>query len=239
MRVLLDECVNQRLRNYLPGHECESAEYAGFAGRPQERRAFGRRRVCPFRCFADGEPRLGVRAESGRAANRHHHFPLDIDRFAGPVAARTRLLGRAALDQAGRDRKDPRQPALANSTLPLRRSTPPLTLVYPEERRPLITRRCIFAETRRFSRPRLRIALSPRHYSLATASILQTAKQQSKQPFDVLVELLCCIDKHKILDLVPVTPGAPRGSSPRPPPSFAVPDIMAAPPSAGLAAAST
>jgi len=32
MRVLLDECVNQRLRNYLPGHECESAEYAGFAG---------------------------------------------------------------------------------------------------------------------------------------------------------------------------------------------------------------
>jgi predicted nuclease of predicted toxin-antitoxin system len=32
MRVLLDECVNQRLRNYLPWHECESAEYAGFAG---------------------------------------------------------------------------------------------------------------------------------------------------------------------------------------------------------------
>jgi hypothetical protein len=32
MRVLLDECVNQRLRNYPPGHECESAEYAGFAG---------------------------------------------------------------------------------------------------------------------------------------------------------------------------------------------------------------
>jgi hypothetical protein len=32
MRILLDECVNQRLRNYLPGHDCESAEYAGFAG---------------------------------------------------------------------------------------------------------------------------------------------------------------------------------------------------------------
>ena len=32
MRILVDECVNQRLRNYLPGHECESAEYAGFAG---------------------------------------------------------------------------------------------------------------------------------------------------------------------------------------------------------------
>jgi len=32
MRLLLDECVNQRLRNYLPGHDCVSAEYAGFAG---------------------------------------------------------------------------------------------------------------------------------------------------------------------------------------------------------------
>jgi len=32
MRILLDECVNQRLRNYLPGHECQSARYAGFGG---------------------------------------------------------------------------------------------------------------------------------------------------------------------------------------------------------------
>jgi transposase len=68
-------------------------------------------------------------------------------------------------------------------------------------------------------------------------SILQTAKQQGKKPFDVMVELLCCRDKHKMLDLVPVTPEAPLRSSPPPPPSFAVPDIMAVPPSAGLAAA--
>jgi hypothetical protein len=32
MRILLDECVNQRLRKYLPGHECQSARYAGFGG---------------------------------------------------------------------------------------------------------------------------------------------------------------------------------------------------------------
>ena len=32
MRILLDECVNQRLRNYLPGHECQSARYAGLGG---------------------------------------------------------------------------------------------------------------------------------------------------------------------------------------------------------------
>ena len=32
MRILLDECVNQRLRNYLPGHACPSAQYAGLGG---------------------------------------------------------------------------------------------------------------------------------------------------------------------------------------------------------------
>jgi predicted nuclease of predicted toxin-antitoxin system len=32
MKVLLDECVAERLRNSLPGHECQSARYAGLAG---------------------------------------------------------------------------------------------------------------------------------------------------------------------------------------------------------------
>jgi hypothetical protein len=32
MRVLLDECVSKSLRNYFPGHECQTARYAGFAG---------------------------------------------------------------------------------------------------------------------------------------------------------------------------------------------------------------
>jgi hypothetical protein len=68
-------------------------------------------------------------------------------------------------------------------------------------------------------------------------SILQTAKQQGKKPFDVLVELLCGRDKHKILDLVPVTPEAPLSCSPHLPPSFVVPDILATLPSARLAAA--
>jgi|SRR5208283_3039093 len=32
MRILLDECVNERLRNYLPDHDVQSARYAGFSG---------------------------------------------------------------------------------------------------------------------------------------------------------------------------------------------------------------
>jgi hypothetical protein len=32
MRVLLDECVSEGLRNYLTGHDCQTARHAGFAG---------------------------------------------------------------------------------------------------------------------------------------------------------------------------------------------------------------
>lgn len=32
MRILLDECVNERLRNHFSGHDVQSARYAGFSG---------------------------------------------------------------------------------------------------------------------------------------------------------------------------------------------------------------
>ena len=32
MPVLLDECVSEQLRHHLPGHECQTVRYAGFAG---------------------------------------------------------------------------------------------------------------------------------------------------------------------------------------------------------------
>jgi len=68
-------------------------------------------------------------------------------------------------------------------------------------------------------------------------SILQTAKQQGKNPFDVVVELLCCSEKQKILDFVPPTSKTPRDSSPDPPPQIAVPEIIYAQSVAGLAVA--
>ena len=32
MRVLIDECIDERFRNLLPGHDCQTARYAGLAG---------------------------------------------------------------------------------------------------------------------------------------------------------------------------------------------------------------
>lgn len=32
MRILIDECIDERFRNYLPGHDCQTARYAGLSG---------------------------------------------------------------------------------------------------------------------------------------------------------------------------------------------------------------
>jgi predicted nuclease of predicted toxin-antitoxin system len=32
MRVLIDECIDERLRNHLPGKNCQTVRYAGLAG---------------------------------------------------------------------------------------------------------------------------------------------------------------------------------------------------------------
>ena len=32
MRILIDECLDERFRNALTGHDCQTARYAGLAG---------------------------------------------------------------------------------------------------------------------------------------------------------------------------------------------------------------
>jgi len=32
MRILIDECIDERFRNSLPGHHCQTARFAGLAG---------------------------------------------------------------------------------------------------------------------------------------------------------------------------------------------------------------
>jgi hypothetical protein len=32
MRVLIDECIDERLRNHLPGQDCQTVRYAGLTG---------------------------------------------------------------------------------------------------------------------------------------------------------------------------------------------------------------
>jgi transposase len=55
------------------------------------------------------------------------------------------------------------------------------------------------------------------HAQAVLTSLLQTAKQQGKNPFDVMVELLCSPEPRTILDLVPSTRETRADSSPAPP----------------------
>ena len=65
-------------------------------------------------------------------------------------------------------------------------------------------------------------------------SLLQTAKQQGKNPFDVMVDLLCRCEPRPLLDLVPSTREARADSSPAPP-LVVAPDRVHAPSVADLA----
>ena len=66
-------------------------------------------------------------------------------------------------------------------------------------------------------------------------SILQTAKQQGKNQFDVVVKLLCGRDQHKVLDIVPPPRVTLQDSSPDPPPRLGVPALLPAQPWTDLA----
>jgi transposase len=55
------------------------------------------------------------------------------------------------------------------------------------------------------------------HAQAVLTSLLQTAKQQGKNPFDVMVDLLCSREPRPILDLVPSTQATHSDSSPAPP----------------------
>ena len=65
------------------------------------------------------------------------------------------------------------------------------------------------------------------HAQAVLTSLLQTARQQRKNPFDVVVELLCCREKHHVLDLVPSNRETLPDSSLTPPPPVAASDLFA------------
>jgi transposase len=66
------------------------------------------------------------------------------------------------------------------------------------------------------------------HAQAVLTSLLQTATQQGKNPFDMMVDLLCSREPRPLLDLVPSTRETRADSSPAPP-SVVTPDRLHAP----------
>ena len=93
MRILLDECVNHRLRNYLLGHEVESARFAGLGFKRQvpvgphiaDLVSFARRTVVDL--VPDDESRAAAKTRAEKRAWLAERGYAIIDVQAGDVDA--------------------------------------------------------------------------------------------------------------------------------------------------------
>jgi hypothetical protein len=90
MRILIDECIDERFRNSLPKHDCQTARYAGLAGlkkwRPYYSGGDSQIRRFPYR-----GSRYRIPAKFNWTKYRNYHFSDEVESSEGPVAARTRL----------------------------------------------------------------------------------------------------------------------------------------------------
>jgi hypothetical protein len=88
MRVLIDECIDERFRNSLPRLDCQTVRYAGLAGLKN-----GELLVAAATAKFDVSLRSihRISAKFNRPKHRNYHFSHEIKPPEGPLAARTRL----------------------------------------------------------------------------------------------------------------------------------------------------
>jgi hypothetical protein len=73
MRVLLDECVDEQLRRHLPGHDCQTARYAGFAGL-ENGELLKQAEAAKFDVLLTVDRGFEYQQKLGRSSNRSHCF---------------------------------------------------------------------------------------------------------------------------------------------------------------------
>ena|SRR5690348_4936168 len=106
MRILIDECIDERLRNHLPGHECRTVRYAGLAGlKNGELLNAAERAKFDIRVTVDQGIEY-LSAEPSRSSHRNPYFSCKIK---SPRRFISSPSGRPATNRnypAGRDRKN-------------------------------------------------------------------------------------------------------------------------------------
>jgi hypothetical protein len=90
MRVLIDECIDERFRNSLPEHDCQTVRYAGLAGLKNGELLVATE-TAKFDAFLTVDQGIEVPAKFNRPKHRKYHFSHEIKPSEGPLAARTRL----------------------------------------------------------------------------------------------------------------------------------------------------
>src|SRR5260370_28047102 len=90
MRVLIDECIDERFRNALPGHDCQTARFAGLAGLKNGDllTAAG---TAKFDVFITVDQGFRVPAKSGCPKDCNHHSPCEVEPPERPVTTCGRM----------------------------------------------------------------------------------------------------------------------------------------------------
>jgi hypothetical protein len=104
MCVLIDECIDERFRNYLPGHDCETARYAGLAGR-KNGELLTAAEAARFDVFLTTDQ--GIEYQQNLAGrNIANHLPYEVESLKGSVASRSRLPRAHRIHPTGSDRQN-------------------------------------------------------------------------------------------------------------------------------------
>ena len=101
MRVLIDECIDERLQNAFPTHECYTVRFAGFAGLKNGEL---------LKAAESGQYDVmvtvdqGLEYEENLAGRRFAIIVLRAKSNASKIfCCMCRLVGRTVLDKTGRD----------------------------------------------------------------------------------------------------------------------------------------
>ncbi len=90
MRILIDECIDERFRNSLPEHDCQTARYAGLAGL-KNGDLLTAAETAKFDVFLTVDSRYRIPAKFNWPKYRNYHFSNEVEPPERSVAARTRL----------------------------------------------------------------------------------------------------------------------------------------------------
>src|SRR5229473_6540399 len=100
MRILIDECIDERFRNSLPGHDCQTARYAGLAGL-KNGELLAAAEKGKFDVFLTVDQ--GIEYQENLTA-RKIAFPHEVEPSERPVAVRARLPRAHRIHSAWSDR---------------------------------------------------------------------------------------------------------------------------------------
>ena len=81
MRILIDECIDQRFRNGFAGHDCQTARYAGLAGL-KNGDLLNAAEAAQFDVFITVDQRYRIPAELNRPEDRNHLPSYEVEPFA-------------------------------------------------------------------------------------------------------------------------------------------------------------